>query len=235
MWPKTVNHSSQGSLIANLILGILILKRHYSLLKYVSVLIITIGIIICTFASVQNKNTSDSSQPISPYEWTVGISLMMFSLFASANMGISQEKLYQRFGKHPREALFYTHFLQLPGFLLLLSNISEQIVIFNNSTLISIGFVLFSISIPQLWLYLCLNCVFQYVCIRAVFVLTTECTSLTVTLVVTLRKFLSLIFSIFYFQNPFTSSHWMGTVFVFVGTLLFVDIPQRLSSKLKIR
>lgn len=36
------------------------------------------------------------------------------------------------------------------------------------------------------------------VCIRGVFILTTECASLTVTLVVTLRKFVSLIFSILY-------------------------------------
>ncbi|MEQ2191124.1 hypothetical protein XENOCAPTIV_021501 [Xenoophorus captivus] len=64
----------------------------------------------------------------------------------------------------------------------------------------------------------------QYVCIRGVFILTTECTSLTVTLVVTLRKFLSLIFSILYFQNPFTAWHWVGTAVVFMGTLLYTEV-----------
>lgn len=56
------------------------------------------------------------------------------------------------------------------------------------------------------------------------FILTTECSSLTVTLVVTLRKFVSLLFSIVYFQNPFTLLHWIGTVLVFGGTLIFTDI-----------
>lgn len=56
------------------------------------------------------------------------------------------------------------------------------------------------------------------------FILTTECTSLTVTLVVTLRKFLSLIFSILYFQNPFTPWHWVGTAVVFLGTLLYTEV-----------
>lgn len=65
---------------------------------------------------------------------------------------------------------------------------------------------------------------FRYVCIRGVFILTTECTSLTVTLVVTLRKFLSLIFSILYFQNPFTTWHWVGTAVVFLGTLLYTEV-----------
>lgn len=65
---------------------------------------------------------------------------------------------------------------------------------------------------------------FRYVCIRGVFILTTECASLTVTLVVTLRKFLSLIFSIIYFQNPFTAWHWVGTAVVFMGTLLYTEV-----------
>lgn len=64
----------------------------------------------------------------------------------------------------------------------------------------------------------------RYVCIRGVFILTTECASLTVTLVVTLRKFLSLIFSILYFQNPFTQWHWLGTAVVFLGTVLYTEV-----------
>ena len=39
------------------------------------------------------------------------------------------------------------------------------------------------------------------------------------------RKFLSLLFSIWYFSNPFTPLHWAGTSLVFGGTLLFSDIP----------
>ena len=57
-----------------------------------------------------------------------------------------------------------------------------------NSDLISIPFVPSAIVIPRLLLYLAGNTLTQYICISAVFVLTTECASLTVTLVVTLRK-----------------------------------------------
>ena len=73
--------------------------------------------------------------------------------------------------------------------------------------------------------YLGCNTATQFICISAVYRLTSECVSLTVTLVVTLRKFLSLLFSIWYFDNPFTLLHWLGTVMVFAGTLLFSDIP----------
>lgn len=61
-------------------------------------------------------------------------------------------------------------------------------------------------------------------CVSSVFTLTTECTSLTVTLILTLRKFYSLLFSIFYFSNPFTLYHWIGTVLVFVGTIIFTEV-----------
>lgn len=56
------------------------------------------------------------------------------------------------------------------------------------------------------------------------FILTTECSALTVTLVVTLRKFVSLILSIVYFNNPFTLLHWFGATLVFVGTFIFTEV-----------
>jgi len=60
-----------------------------------------------------------------------------------------------------------------------------------------------------------------------VFVLTTECPSLVVTLIITLRKFISLLFSIFYFRNPFTLNHWLATLLVFTGTALFAGVLNR--------
>ena len=44
----------QGGLIANMIMAIVILRRKYTVTKYVSVLMITLGTIICTFASAEN-------------------------------------------------------------------------------------------------------------------------------------------------------------------------------------
>lgn len=65
---------------------------------------------------------------------------------------------------------------------------------------------------------------YRYLCVGSVFRLTSECTALTVTLVLTLRKFLSLVFSIVYFNNPFTLYHWLGTFLVFTGTLIFTEV-----------
>jgi UDP-xylose/UDP-N-acetylglucosamine transporter B4 len=84
-----------------------------------------------------------------------------------------------------------------------------------------------------MWAYLICNMITQYFCIRSVFILTTECSSLIVTLVITLRKFISLIFSIIYFQNDFTLYHWIGTAAVFLGTFLFSNIHKDIYRYLK--
>jgi len=221
-----------GSLMANMLMGIALLGKRYSVTKYLSVLMITLGITVCTIMSAKSSpkvdsTKSDSENAIQAEEdkfWLiVGISLLTFALFMSARMGIYQEVIYGKFGKHPREALFYTHALPLPGFLLLAPDILSHFNILMASAPIVIPIL--NISMPSMLLYLLGNVITQYLCISAVFILTTECASLTVTLVVTLRKFLSLLFSILYFQNPFTMFHWVGTGLVFGGTLLFSDIP----------
>lgn len=91
------------------------------------------------------------------------------------------------------------------------------------------------VGFPLLLVFLILNVVTQFVCISNVYILTTECASLTVTLVITLRKFFSLLFSIIYFQNPFTIAHWLGTIMVFVGTLMFSEVHHKMIQKRKIK
>jgi len=219
-----------GSLIANLIMGVLFLKKSYKPTKYLSVVFVTIGIIACTIASARQKEKMASQTGDEVYDyfiWMIGVGLVVLSLFLSAFMGIFQEKTYSKYGKHPAEALFYNHFLPLPLFFFFTSDIMNTFQVFSNSEPVALPVL--NISVPWALLFIALNTITQFVCIRCVFILTSECASLTVTLVVTLRKFISLVFSIYYFNNPFTPTHWVGAVLVFVGTILFVDILSRFS------
>lgn len=225
-----------GSLIANMIMGIIILRKQYDFSKYLSVFMITGGIVLCTFISGSNVESTQTNPHADKsgysvfFWWTLGISLLTLALFLSARMGIYQEVLYKRHGKHPDEALFYTHLMPLPGFLILYKNIWEHTVIATESEPYTVPFI--GIQMPILWVYLIANVLTQYLCISSVYVLTTECSSLTVTLVVTLRKFVSLLFSIVYFRNPFTIYHWIGTTLVFTGTVIFTEIVPRIKSSL---
>ncbi|XP_035258330.1 UDP-xylose and UDP-N-acetylglucosamine transporter [Anguilla anguilla] len=215
-----------GSLIANMILGIIILKKRYTRSKYISIMFVSLGICICTVMSAKQVNVDQEGteeQGLYTFlRWLLGIAMLTFALLMSARMGIFQETLYKQYGKHSKEALFYNHCLPLPGFLLLASDIYNHCVLFSQSAPVEVPGI--AKDVPVMWIYLLINVITQYVCIRGVFILTTECASLTVTLVVTLRKFVSLIFSILYFHNPFTAWHWLGTALVFLGTLLYTEV-----------
>lgn len=215
-----------GSLIANMILGIIILKKRYTRSKYISIMFVSLGICICTIMSAKQVNVDQEGteeQGLYTFlRWLLGIAMLTFALLMSARMGIFQETLYKQYGKHSKEALFYNHCLPLPGFLLLASDIYNHCVLFSQSAPVEVPGI--AKDVPVMWIYLLINVITQYVCIRGVFILTTECASLTVTLVVTLRKFVSLIFSILYFHNPFTAWHWLGTALVFLGTLLYTEV-----------
>lgn len=225
-----------GSLIANMIMGIIILNKRYDFSKYLSVFMITVGIVVCTIVSGSNVESTQVNQTEESnfsvfFWWTLGITLLTVALFISARMGLYQEVLYKRYGKYPDEALFYTHLLPLPFFFMLYNNIWEHSVIATNSVPYAVPVV--GVEMPLQWFYLIANVLTQYLCISSVYVLTTECSSLTVTLVVTLRKFVSLLFSIVYFSNPFTIYHWIGTLLVFVGTIIFTEVLPRLQGSMK--
>ncbi|XP_059490226.1 UDP-xylose and UDP-N-acetylglucosamine transporter-like isoform X2 [Neocloeon triangulifer] len=123
-----------GSLTANLILGMMILKRSYSNVKIASVITITIGIAIFSVQSgsilkSEVHNEGDNKEVKSDYriygmdleymKWLFGVSLLLVALFLSARMGIYQEVLFKTYGRHSSEALFYTHLLPLPAFLVI--------------------------------------------------------------------------------------------------------------------
>ena len=222
-----------SSLVTNILLGVLLLQHRYSLAKYLAVILVTGGLIACTLEDYRLR-MSNLAESINPTEWNattvalkvtdsynlsqaLGIVFLAISLLFSSGIGIYQEYLVRVYGKHPDECLLYVHLLSLPLFMLVAySDLIYHWHLFTD--------ILFHFWSPHLsdylpLIYLLFTVASQYGCIRCVFLLATECTSLTVTLVVTNRKFLSLLFSIWYFGNLFTWKHYAGSAMVFFGTL----------------
>ena len=222
-----------GSLVTNMLLGMIIVGKRYSFQKYFSVFFISIGIFICTIMSANKNNQKGESnendqEEETGFEMATGIILLCYALIVSSLMGLIQEYTYKRFGKHPDEALFIDHLLGLPCFYFFSDSIQTSFTSLLNSEPYNpsffFGLLEFKTGIPTGIVFLILNLLCSYCCIKSVFVLTTECTSLTVTLVITIRKFLTLLVSIFYFGNDFSFFHWMGTFMVFSGALLYAEM-----------
>ena len=76
-------------------------------------------------------------------------------------------------------------------------------------------------GLPVQVVYLAMNALTQYMCIRGVHLLNAKSSSLTVTIVLNIRKLVSLLLSIRLFGNHLTSGVLAGAVLVFVGGGLY--------------
>ncbi len=79
----------------------------------------------------------------------------------------------------------------------------------------------YAFGLTWMWFNVVGNVLSQYICIRGVYLLISTGGPVTATLVLTCRKFVSLIVSIALFHNPWTGAHWFGSALVFGGTLVY--------------
>ena len=179
----------------------------------------------------------------------IGFLLLFLALLLSAIMGIYTDTLYSRYGRsHWNENLFYSHALSLPLFLFSYADLSRQISdLFTASPTISTFLVqqpqteilplplLPTLPLPS-WLHalrqiplhptiLLANAMTQYICIRGVNLLSSQTSSLTVTIVLNVRKLVSLLLSIVIFGNRLPFGVVVGASMVFAGVGLWGVAP----------
>lgn len=156
-------------------------------------------------------------------------------------MGLYTEETYKKYGGHWKENLFYSHLLSLPLFLpfgaslyrqsirlansppLALPAYTEQLALSSNIPE-SIRDGLKQIYIPSQVVFLILNVLTQYACIRGVNLLAAASSALTVTIVLNIRKLVSLLLSIWLFGNRLAPGTLVGAIVVFsAGGLYSLD------------
>ena len=126
--------------------------------------------------------------------------------------------------------MFYLHFLALPMFLPLTADIREQIYVVNSSPTVNLlSFTGTSglkdaggIHLPVFWIPLVFNIATQLVCVSGVHRLTAKVSSLTVTLVLAVRKAVSLVLSVIVIGGGSGDKWlWSGSLLVLLGTILY--------------
>ena len=144
-----------------------------------------------------------------------------------------------------QESMFYLHFLSMPLFVFarndlivqassLLTSSSYHVVIppsiqetlpFLRPESPGFGPTSIALPIPSAYVYLALNTLTQLVCVSGVHRLTSRVSSLTVTLVLVVRKAVSLLISVLLFGGGVDEQNklmlWIGATSVFAGTLLY--------------
>jgi solute carrier family 35 (UDP-xylose/UDP-N-acetylglucosamine transporter), member B4 len=222
--------------IASMAVGYVAGKR-YSKIQVLAVGLLFLGIVQAAVADLKSKGAQidvlvSASRPSS--NSLAGFGLLYLSMLLTAILGLYTDRTYATYGRdHWNENLFYSHTLSLPFFLTRWRDLSIQaqalsasppMAVFmagsHQSALPNFLHQLMARTPIQLPLLL-LNGLTQYLCIRGVNVLAAQSSSLTVTMVLSGRKCVSLILSIWLFGNRLAPGVLFGAFVVFVGGGLY--------------
>lgn len=140
-------------------------------------------------------------------------------------MGLYTEATYKVYGPQWKENLFYSHVLSLPLFLPFAPSMAQNFTRLYNSTPLSTGTHIFPTTfhtkIPSQLAFVVANVLTQYACIRGVNLLAAASSALTVTIVLNIRKLVSLLLSIWLFGNSLAHGTIAGAILVFGGGALY--------------
>ena len=240
-----------------------VVSPRYSCLQVGSVLLVTLGVILTTLSATQAKSQSKTGLSASGNDFStstiasasygkyaVGILILTIALLFSGALGIAQDRTFERYGRgNWEEAMFYLHALALPLFSFTWPNLvaevraihnGPQVSLFNTSTSSSLSPLPYlpvrppSLWIPSFYIPLALNVLTQLVCVAGVNRLTSRVNSLTVALVLVVRKAVSLGISVLLLGSSRGNTYlWGGAAAVLVGTIGYTlgSRPKRLKDE----
>ncbi|KAI2463666.1 UAA-domain-containing protein [Annulohypoxylon bovei var. microspora] len=244
-----------GGSITTMIAGGLYGKR-YSRIQVVAVLLLTVGVVTAAWSDSQSKardirsiREHVGSQEDVP-KFSTGLAVLLIAQILSAIMGLYTEETYSKYGPHWKENLFYSHLLSLPLFLPFSRSLVSQFMRLANSKPLPLPLLagqvnistvpatvrqrIEGIYIPSQVAYLTLNVLTQYACIRGVNLLAAASSALTVTIVLNIRKLVSLLLSIWLFGNRLATGTLIGAIVVFsAGGLYSLDSKKKAVPKPK--
>lgn len=248
-----------GGSITTMIAGFLYGKR-YSRIQIIAVILLTVGVVIAAWSDAQSKGVAEEAAE-GNIEFITGLSILFIAQVLSSIMGLYTEETYKKYGPQWRENLFYSHLLSLPLFIPFLPSLTRQFSRLANSAPLSLPFLdaaantaanvakrsvdgadvavaaglresVERIHIPSQLVYLVLNVLTQYACIRGVNLLAAASSALTVTIVLNIRKLVSLLFSIWLFGNRLSPGTLVGAIIVFsAGGLYSFDGKKKPSAR----
>ena len=166
------------SLLVSMLNGYAFFGRLVTKSQLFSILLVTFGVIIYTFAAYSSQNSDGS---VFAMQYFNGLGILTIAMILSSFLGQYQQNTYEKYGKYWKEGLFYTHALPLIGFGLFYSDLKNEIIKCNASPLISVGYsmnsyintplmtlllapiaeILQDVYLPRMWLYLVINCITQ--------------------------------------------------------------------------
>jgi UDP-xylose/UDP-N-acetylglucosamine transporter B4 len=224
--PIHIIFRSSGTAVV-MVIGYLVARKRYNTIQVISAVLLTVGAIITTLYKdkelfkrdqINERSAGILSALSDDVLFLTGIGVLLFAAILMALMGLYNEETYRIYGKHWQENVFYSHLFGLPIFLFMGKRVYDEFVglLSYPETFNVLGF-----QIPKQLAYLLLNVVTQFFCVRGANMLAGNTTALTVSVVLLLRKFVSLLLSMWLFNNSLSVTGSFGAAVVFFGAFLY--------------
>jgi UDP-xylose/UDP-N-acetylglucosamine transporter B4 len=241
------------NIIATVFLGWLIFGERYSMWQLVCVSAVSVGIFLASAGELMTLTPvqpaacldchtpsridprdvdagSDSSDPNSNEiaTWFIGIAMLAFVQLTQGALGHIQAGFYKRYKDlAPKnelcdEYLFTSHVAALLPFLWM----REDIIAATRSAFLSEPVPFLPVPVPSRVAWLLINNVSQTICLKGVFRTSASFSALSLTIILSVRKFFSVLVSIVWFSNPWTVFHSIATVLIFGGAFAYSQVPQ---------
>ncbi|KAI9819514.1 MAG: golgi uridine diphosphate-N- acetylglucosamine transporter [Pycnora praestabilis] len=227
-----------GGSVMTMLVGWLWGKK-FSRMQVVSVTLLTFGVVVAAMADAKVQGKSSSQSITTTQTFLTGLSILLLAQFLSALMGLYIQETYAVYGNHWRENLFYSHFLGLLLFVPFSPSMRSQYTKLASTSppfdvpvqitpYVPLALQRFVARVPIKIAFLIANALTQQACIRGVNQLGARASALTVTIVLNVRKLVSLMLSIWIFGNSLDHGVLLGAAFVFGSGALYAWEGQRM-------
>lgn len=154
--------------------------------------------------------------------FVTGLTILFVAQVLSAFLGIRTQALYAKYGPQWQENMFYSHLFSLPFFMLTPSKIIEPLARMSKSKAMDISYgQVANLELPREIVLLLSNAGTQLFCILGVNRLGAVTTALGLTIVLNIRKLVSLFLSTWLFGNKLPFFVWVGAALVFAGGAVY--------------
>lgn len=235
------------NIIATVLLGYTVFGERFSAEQLLCVLAVTVGIFLASLGEMKTLNTSGPTPagcsalgtcaeittpaPDGDVElatWAIGIAMLAFVQLLQGFLGHVQSSYYKTYKDlAPKnelcdEFLFTSHVAALLPLLCL----KDDIMTAARAAIASEPVPHLPFHLPCQILWLLVNNVSQTICLKGVFRTSATVTPLALTIILSVRKFLSVVVSIVLFSNPWTVQHSVATVLIFGGAFSYSQVRE---------
>lgn len=94
-----------------MILNSVFLKKRYTLLQVISVVVVSFGVLVATLSrpSPPSRTSDAQGSDHQPYQYAIGVGMLSLATILTSTLGIVQERMFAKYGAGTwREGVFYT-------------------------------------------------------------------------------------------------------------------------------